>query len=256
VDVPRRLGSKVVLVTGGGTGIGRAVARRVAAEGAAVVIAGRRDDVGERAAGEIRSTGAEALFVAADVTVEAEVAALVAAAVDRFGRLDGAFNNAGGVAVTAPVPEVDGDGWAAELALNLTSVFHCLKAEIPAMRRSPAGGSIVNNASTGGVAGIPGLSAYVAAKHGVVGLTRSAALECARVGVRVNALVTGNVDTPLYRRLSGAPIDGDADLPAPNPTGRVASPDEIAGFVAYLLSDEAAFVTGAALAIDGGATAG
>jgi len=253
VDVPRRLESKVVLVTGGGTGIGRPVARRVAAEGAAVVIAGRRDDVGERAAGEIRSTRAEALFVAADVTVEADVAALVAAPVDRFGRLDGAFNNAGGVAVTAPVPEVDGDGWAAELALNLTSVFHCLKAEIPAMRRSPAGGSIVNNASTGGVAGIPGLSAYVAAKHGVVGLTRSAALECAGDGVRVNALRQRRhpaLPAPVRR------ADRRRRRPAPNPTGRVASPDEIAGFVAYLLSDEAAFVTGAALAIDGGATAG
>src|SRR4029453_16750140 len=109
------------------------------------------------------------------VTVEAEVAALVAAAVDRFGGLDGAFHNAGGVAVRGPVPEGGGGGGGAELGLTPTSVSHCLKPEIPAMRRSPAGGSIVNNASTGGVAGIPGLSAYVAAKHGVVGLTRSAA---------------------------------------------------------------------------------
>ena len=140
--------------------------------------------------------------------------------------------------------------------MNLTGVFHCLAHEIPAMRAS-GGGAIVNNASLGGVRGIPGLSAYVAAKHGVLGLTRSAALECAADGVRINALVTGNVDTPLYRRLLGAAHDVDrADLDAPNPAGRVASPVEIAALVVHLFSDEAAFVTGAALPIDGGATAG
>lgn len=126
---------------------------------------------------------------------------------------------------------------------------------IPAMLDSPGGGSIFNNASTGGVRGIPGMAAYVAAKHGVVGLTRSAALEGADHGVRVNALVTGNVDTPLYRSLLGAPPHGELPAPAPNPTGRVASPAEIASFVAFLLSDESAFITSEALAIDGGFTA-
>jgi NAD(P)-dependent dehydrogenase (short-subunit alcohol dehydrogenase family) len=148
--------------------------------------------------------------VATDVTVEPEVQRLVETAVDEFGRLDGALNNAGGVNATA---------------------------------------------SIGGVRGFPGLAPYTAAKHGVVGLTRSAALEGAARGVRVNALVTGNVDTPLYRDLIGAPLDGELPGPAPNPTGRVAAAGEIASYVAYLLSDEAAFVTGAALAIDGGATA-
>lgn len=190
-----RMSSKVVLVTGGATGIGAAVARRAIAEGAAVVIAGRRRDVGQKAAADLSRDGGPAMFVAADVTVEAEVSALV-------GR-----------------------------------------------------GSIVNNASIGGVRGIPGLAAYAAAKHGVVGLTRSAALEGAAEGIRVNALVTGNVDTPLYRRLLGAPPDGELAGPAPNPTGRVAGPDEIASFVAFLLSDESAFITGAALAVDGGFTA-
>ena len=151
-----------------------------------------------------------------------------------------------------PVHTVDSEAWHAELEHNLTSVFYCLKFQIPAMS---GGGSIINNASIGGVRGIPGLGAYVAAKHGVVGLTRSAALDGAARGVRVNALVTGNVDTPLYRRLIGAPPEGELAGPAPNPTGRVSSPDEIASFVTYLLSDEAAFITGAALAIDGGATA-
>ena len=249
-----RLAAKVVVVTGGGTGIGRAVAARAAADGAAVVIAGRRRDVGERAAMELREMGGRALFVASDVTMEADVARLVEAAVREFGRLDGAFNNAGGVAATGPVHARSGQDWRADLDQNLTSVFYSLKFQIPAIATA-GGDSIVNNASIGGVRGIAGLSAYVAAKHGVVGLTRSAALEGAGRGVRVNALVTGNADTPLYRRLLGAPAEGGLPGPAPNPTGRVAGPDEIASFVAFLLSDESAFVTGAALAIDGGSTA-
>jgi len=249
-----RLAAKVVVVTGGGTGIGRAVAARAVADGAAVVISGRRRDVGERAAMELREMGGRALFVASDVTMEADVARLVEAAVREFGRLDGAFNNAGGVAATGPVHARSGQDWRADLDQNLTSVFYSLKFQIPAIAAA-GGGSIVNNASIGGVRGIAGLSAYVAAKHGVVGLTRSAALEGAGRGVRVNALVTGNADTPLYRRLLGAPAEGDLPGPAPNPTGRVAAPDEIASFVAFLLSDESAFVTGAALAIDGGSTA-
>ena len=249
-----RLASKVVVVTGGGTGIGRAVAARAVADGAAVVVAGRREDVGERAAAELRGSGGRALFVASDVTVEADVARLVETAVREFGRLDGAFNNVGGVAATGPVHARSGRDWRADLDQNLTSVFYSLKFQIPAIAAA-GGGSIVNNASIGGVRGIAGMSGYVAAKHGVVGLTRSAALEGAARGVRVNALVTGNADTPLYRRLLGAPAEGDLPGPAPNPTGRVAGPDEIAAFVAFLLSDESAFITGAALAIDGGSTA-
>jgi NAD(P)-dependent dehydrogenase (short-subunit alcohol dehydrogenase family) len=248
------LASKVVVVTGGGTGIGRAVAGRAAADGAAVVIGGRRADVGERAATELRESGGRALFVASDVTVEADVARLVGTAVREFGRLDGAFNNAGGVAATGPVHGRSGQDWRADLDQNLTSVFYSLKFQIPAIAAA-GGGCIVNNASIGGVRGIAGMSGYVAAKHGVVGLTRSAALEGAGRGVRVNALVTGNADTPLYRRLLGAPAEGVVPGPAPNPTGRVAGPAEIAAFVAFLLSDEAAFITGAALAIDGGSTA-
>lgn len=250
-----RLDAKVIVVTGGSSGIGRAVAERAAAEGAAVVIGARRAEIGEQVAAEIRAAGGRALFVRTDVTDEAAVGALVRAAVAEFGRLDGAFNNAGDVEVTGPLPKIDAGTWHAELAKNLTSVFYCLKAEIPAILDSGSEGSIVNNASIGGVAGIGGMSAYVAAKHGVVGLTRSAALECAARRLRVNALVTGNVDTPLYRRLSGVAPDFTGELPAPNPTGRVASPAEIAAFVTFLLSDEAAFITGAALAIDGGSTA-
>ena len=249
------LASKVVIVTGGASGIGRAVAGRVVSDGGAVVIAGRRRDAGERAAEQLRAGGGRALFVATDVTVERDAERLVATAVTEFGRLDGAVNNAGGVSAAGPVHTVGGVAWHTELEQNLTSVFYCLKFQIPAMIASAGGGSIINNASTGGVRGIPGLAAYVAAKHGVVGLTRSAALEGAARGVRVNALVTGNVDTPLYRHLLGAPAEGELPGPAPNPTGRVASAAEIASFVAFLLSDESAFITGAALAVDGGATA-
>ena len=249
------LASKVVIVTGGASGIGRAVAGRIVSDGGAVVIAGRRRDAGEQAAEQLRAGGGRALFVATDVTVERDAERLVAAAVTEFGRLDGAVNNAGGVSAAGPVHTVGGVAWHAELEQNLTSVFYCLKFQIPAMIASAGGGSIINNASTGGVRGIPGLAAYAAAKHGVVGLTRSAALECAGRGVRVNALVTGNVDTPLYRDLLGAPPEGQLPGPAPNPTGRVAMPGEVASFAAFLLSDESAFITGAALAIDGGATA-
>jgi NAD(P)-dependent dehydrogenase (short-subunit alcohol dehydrogenase family) len=249
-----RLSSKVVVVTGGGTGIGKAVARRAVAEGAAVVIGSRRRDLGEQAAAELRRGGGRALFAATDVTVESHAQRLVQAAVDNFGRLDGAFNNAGGVSGGGAVTATDSSVWDADLALNLTSVFYCLKYQLAAMQAA-GGGSIVNNASIGGVRGIGGLPGYVAAKHGVVGLTRSAALENADRGVRVNALVTGNVDTPLYRSLLGVGPGEDLPGPAPNPTGRVASPDEIAAFVAFLLSDESAFITGAALPVDGGATA-
>jgi NAD(P)-dependent dehydrogenase (short-subunit alcohol dehydrogenase family) len=253
--VTGRLESKVILVTGGSSGIGRAVAQRVALEGAAVVIGARRESVGNEVAAEIRAIGGRAIFATTDVTQEPEPGSLVRLAMTRFRRLDGAFNNAGDVEVTGPLSDIDARVWEEELTRNLTSVFYCLKAEIPAILEGGLGGSVVNNASIGGTVGIAGMSPYVAAKHGVVGLTRCAALEHAEQGLRVNALVTGNVDTPLYRRLAGTSLDAGVELPAPNPTGRVANPDEIAAFVAFLLSDEAAFITGAALAIDGGFTA-
>ena len=248
------LASKVIVVTGGSSGIGRAVAERVASEGATVVIGARRADLGEQVAAGIRAKGGQALFVAADATAEADVASLTRTAVTELGRLDGAFNNAGGVNAAGMVHEIDGAAWRAELDQNLTSVFYGLKYQVPALLAS-GGGAIVNNAALAGVVGVPGMAAYTAAKHGVVGLTRAAALESAGRGVRVNALVTGTVDTPLFRRLLGAPAEGELEGVGMNPAGRIAQPDEIAAFVAFLLSDQAAFITGAALPIDGGFTA-
>ncbi|WP_030452552.1 SDR family NAD(P)-dependent oxidoreductase [Herbidospora cretacea] len=246
---------KVILITGATSGMGRATAERLAAEGAKVVLAARGKEAGDTLAAKIRATGGEATFVPADVTVESETAELVRQAVSRYGRLDGVFNNVGAATATGPVTDLDADAWHAELVLNLSSVFYGLKHQIPALKAS-GGGAIVNNASVSGVGGQPGMAAYTAAKHGVIGLTRSAALETATAGIRINALVTGGVDTPLLRSGMGpTPDEALRAAGAMHPIGRIGRPEEIAAFTAFLLSDEAPFITGAALAIDGGMTA-
>jgi NAD(P)-dependent dehydrogenase (short-subunit alcohol dehydrogenase family) len=249
-----RFDDKVVVITGGSQGMGLATAQRLAGEGAAVVLGSRRKDVGEDAAARITAEGGRALFVQTDVTVESDVEDLVDAAMSEFGRLDGAFNNAGGGTVFGPVHELDASAWKSDIDFNLTSVFYSLKYEIPAMLAS-GGGSIVNNASQLGVVGMGTVSPYVSAKHAVVGLTRTAALELAQQGIRVNVITPAGVDTPLFRGTMGATPEGAAHIAGMHPVNRVAQPEEIASFVAYLLSDETTFITGSALSIDGGWTA-
>ncbi|MEU1597148.1 SDR family oxidoreductase [Streptomyces sp. NPDC005708] len=250
-----RLQSKVVIVTGGTSGMGAAFARRAASEGATVLIGARDKERGEATAAEIAREGGKALFVPTDVTVEEEVAHLVDVAVREFGGLHGAFNNAGGGNSQGAIRDIDASFWDRAVALNLTSVFYSLKYEIPAIVAS-GGGSIVNNASVVGVVGDPAAVAYSAAKHGVVGLTRSTALDAAREGARVNALVTGLVNTPLWRGVVESSPEAAGFLLDKQPTGRAADETEIAAFATFLISDESPFINGAALAVDGALTAG
>jgi NAD(P)-dependent dehydrogenase (short-subunit alcohol dehydrogenase family) len=220
-----------------------------------LVAADRNLDGGDHTARLIREQGGEAVFVKANVADADHVDALVQAALDHYGRLDIAHNNAGIFGELAATAELDEPTWDRVLAVNLKSARLCMRAELRHMLGN-GGGAIVNTASVGGLVGFPGLPAYVAAKHGLVGLTKTTALEYAQAGIRVNAICPGLTRTPMADRLAGSDADVEAQLIAQHqPVGRMAAPEEIAQAAVWLCSDAASFVTGHALAVDGGWTA-
>ena len=250
-----RMNGKVALVTGGSTGIGRATALEFAAAGARVALANSRNvDAGQDVVKHIREGGGEALFVQTDVARAPEVAALVDQTVEHFGRLDYACNNAGVSGVPASVVDTDEALWDSVIDINLKGVWLCMKYEIPAMLKY-GGGAIVNVSSAGGLVGTAGLGAYTASKHGVVGLTKVAALEYAQAGVRVNAVCPGVIRTSLFEQAAEQDPEFGRTQIARHPIGRLGAPEEVSAAVIWLCSDAAAFVTGAALPIDGGAVA-
>jgi NAD(P)-dependent dehydrogenase (short-subunit alcohol dehydrogenase family) len=244
------LAGKVGLVTGGASGIGRATALAFAAAGARVVVSDRDADGARETVERIRAAGGEARCVPADVGEADQVEALVRETVAAYGRLDCAFNNAGISQYGTPIPDLAEEVWDRVLRVNLRGVFLCMKYEIPPMLRQ-GGGAIVNTASGYGLKGARGNAAYVASKHGIVGLTKVAALENAQAGVRVNALCPGWTETPLIAARLQDP-DFRARILASEPMGRVGRPEEIAAAAVWLCSDAASFVTGHALSVDGG----
>jgi len=245
---------KVAIVTGGGSGIGRASALAFAREGAKVVVADVVVAGGEETVCLIQHNGGAAIFVKTNVSKAAEVEALVARAVLTYGRLDCAHNNAGIEGPGASTVDYAEESWERVLAINLTGVWLCMKYEIPQMLKQGSG-AIVNTASTAGLVGYPRGSAYVASKHGVVGLTKTAALEYAKSGIRVNAVCPGAIDTPMMGRITDHRPQRAARMAAAEPVGRMGQPAEIAEAVVWLCSEAASFVTGHAMAVDGGMTA-
>jgi NAD(P)-dependent dehydrogenase (short-subunit alcohol dehydrogenase family) len=245
------LGGKAALVTGGAGGIGRAAAIAFARSGAGVLVSDIDEKGGAETVRLVEAAGGEAAYQRCDVSQAGEVRAMVAAAVARFGRLDCAFNNAGINSLAAN--EYEDDVWARSVGINLTGVMLCIREEAEAMLRS-GGGAIVNTSSINGLVGNPGQPAYTASKHGVIGLTRHAALRWAQSGIRVNAVCPGVIETAMT-----APLVADPEMrkliDSMTPMGRMGQAEEVAEAVVWLCSDAASFVTGHPLVIDGGATA-
>jgi NAD(P)-dependent dehydrogenase (short-subunit alcohol dehydrogenase family) len=246
---------KVALVTGGAGGIGRAASLAFAAAGAAVVVADRDVAAGEQVVSEIVAGGGRAAFVRVDVSRAAEVEQMVAFAVERFGRLDAAFNNAGIELESKPTAECDEETFDRIVAVNLKGVWLCMKYELAQLMRQGGGGAIVNTASVAGLVGAPSMPAYCASKHAVVGVTKAAAAEYGRHGIRVNAVCPGVINTPMMERAFAADPRRKPRIERAHLLKRVGEPQEIANAVLWLCSDAASFVTGHPMAVDGGMVA-
>jgi NAD(P)-dependent dehydrogenase (short-subunit alcohol dehydrogenase family) len=251
----QELQNKVAIVTGGTSGIGRDTAVLFAKEGAKVVVAGRRQPEGEETIDLIRGAGGEGIFVATDVSTTADVQALVQKTVEKFGRLDIGFNNAGIEGNWVPIAEQAEEDWDRTIAINLKGVWLCLKYEIQQMLKQGTGGAIVNMSSVAGFIGSAGAATYSATKHGVIGLTKGAALESATKGIRVNAICPAVIETPMGERLFGTPEARKFSLGL-HPIGRFGQPMEVAEAVLWMCSDRASFMTGQSLVLDGGFLAG
>ena len=251
----KELEGKVGLVTGGTSGIGRDASVLFAKAGAKVVVAGRREVEGKETIDQIRAVGGEGLFVKADVSKAPDVQALVQKTVEKFGRLDVAFNNAGIEGAWIAITEQSEEDWDRTIDINLKGVWLCLKHEIRQMLKQGGGGAIVNMASVAGWIGSAGAATYCASKHGVIGLTKSAALETARNGIRINAVCPAVIETPMAERIFGAPEMNKYALGL-HPIGRFGTPMEVAEAVVWMCSDRASFMTGQSLVLDGGFLAG
>ena len=248
-----RFDGKVVFITGGGSGIGRATALRFAREGANVTVVGLSDADNRETARLVEEVGQRSLAVTCDVTDSSAVQAALRQTVDQFGGLDIAFNNAGIELVPTPLAEITEEQFDRIINVNLRAVFVCMRHEIPLLLER-GGGAIVNTSSGAGVKGFPGGTAYGAAKHGLIGLTRCAALDYAAANIRINAICPGIIDTEMMDRFTGGTDDGRAAVIAQEPIGRMGRPEEIASAIAYLCSDEAAFTIGHAFVMDGAQT--
>jgi NAD(P)-dependent dehydrogenase (short-subunit alcohol dehydrogenase family) len=242
---------KVAIITGGSSGIGRATAVALAKEGTKIGVAARRIKEGEETVREVKEAGSDGIFAKTDVANEGEVRSLVEKTVKTYGRLDYAFNNAGIFETMTPLVDQTSDIFDQIMNVNVKGVWLSMKYEIPQMLRI-RGGALVNMSSLSGVVGFPQLPIYVASKHAVLGLTKSAALEYAKSGIRINAVAPGTVDTDMTKRATGDNEQFMETLKSMHPIGRIADPEEIANAVVWLLSDKASFVLGHTLLVDGG----